>query len=573
MNNNNIEPIEQILIKEKKISEKVLQEVKTSVITNGNNVGKYLVEMGYVHDEDLIKAISKQLNIPYLKQKDFPESQVSIEDLNISLNYLLEQKCLPIKLEKNKLTVVMNDPLDFYTIDNLKLSLGLDVEVCLSSEKDIIETLENRYGSGASAMEQIVGDIRDEELELLSSSDSDDVEHLKDMASEAPVIKLVNLIISRAVEIEASDIHIEPFEGDLKIRYRIDGVLHDMEAPPKQLQNAIISRVKIMAKLNIAERRLPQDGRIKMRILGKEIDLRVSTIPTIYGESVVLRILDRENVILELTRLGFPKSSLKKFESTISKPYGMLLVTGPTGSGKTTTLYASLNKLNSPEKKIITIEDPIEYQLHGVNQIHVKPQIGLTFSNGLRSIVRQDPDIIMVGEIRDAETADIAIQAALTGHMVFSTVHTNDSAGAIARLSDMGIEHYLMASALVGILAQRLVRKICLHCKEKVKITKKYLDNLGPEFDSILQINELFEGKGCEKCNQTGYRGRIGIYELLLIHEEIHDMILEKTSSIHIKEKARSLGMTTLRGDGWQKVKDGISSVSEIYRVTLEEGI
>lgn len=571
--NNNIEPIEQILIKENKISEKVLQEVKTSVITNGNNVGKYLVEMGYVHEEDLIKAISKQLNIPYLKQKDFPKSEVSIEDLNISLNYLMEQKCLPIKLEKNQLTVVMNDPLDFYTIDNLKLSLGLDVEVCLSSEKDILETLENRYGSGASAMEQIVGDIRDEELELLSSSDSDDVEHLKDMASEAPVIKLVNLIISRAVEIEASDIHIEPFEGALKIRYRIDGVLHDMEAPPKQLQNAIISRVKIMAKLNIAERRLPQDGRIKMRILGKEIDLRVSTIPTIYGESVVLRILDRENVILELTRLGFPKNSLKKFESTISKPYGMLLVTGPTGSGKTTTLYASLNKLNSPEKKIITIEDPIEYQLHGVNQIHVKPQIGLTFSNGLRSIVRQDPDIIMVGEIRDAETADIAIQAALTGHMVFSTVHTNDSAGAIARLSDMGIEQYLMASALVGILAQRLVRKICLHCKEKVKVTKKYLDNLGPEFDSILQVNELFEGKGCEKCNQTGYRGRIGIYELLLIHEEIHDMILKKTSSIHIKEKARSLGMTTLRGDGWQKVKDGISSVSEIYRVTLEEEI
>lgn len=571
--NNNIERIEQILLQEKKISEKVFHEAQTSVITNGNNIAKYLVEMGYIHEEDLVKAISKQLNIPCLKQKDYPESQVSIEDLNISLNYLMEQKCLPIKMEKDKLTVVMNDPLDFYTIDNLKLSLGLDIKVYLSSEKDIVETLENRYGSGASAMEQIVGDIKTEELELLSSSDSDDVEHLKDMASEAPVIKLVNLIISRAVEIKASDIHIEPFEGDLKIRYRIDGVLHDMEAPPKQLQNAIISRVKIMARLNIAERRLPQDGRIKMRILGKEIDFRVSTIPTIYGESVVLRILDRENVILDLTKLGFPENSLKKFDSTITKPYGMLLVTGPTGSGKTTTLYASLNKLNSSEKKIITIEDPIEYQLHGVNQIHVKPKIGLTFANGLRSIVRQDPDIIMVGEIRDAETADIAIQAALTGHMVFSTVHTNDSAGAIARLADMGIEHYLMASAMVGILAQRLVRKICLHCKEEVKVTSKYLDNLGSEIGSILQANELFEGKGCEKCNQTGYRGRIGIYEFLLIHDEIHDMILNKTSSNHIKEKARSLGMTTLRGDGWQKVKEGITSVSEIYRVTLEEEI
>jgi type II secretory ATPase GspE/PulE/Tfp pilus assembly ATPase PilB-like protein len=274
-----------------------------------------------------------------------------------------------------------------------------------------------------------------------------------------------------------------------------------------------------------------------------------------------------------LTKLGFPANSLKIFENIISKPYGMLLVTGPTGSGKTTTLYASLNKLNSSDKKIITIEDPIEYQLHGVNQIHVKPQIGLTFSSGLRSIVRQDPDIIMVGEIRDAETADIAIQAALTGHMVFSTVHTNDSAGAITRLSDMGIEHYLMASALVGVLAQRLVRKICSHCKKLVKVGKKSMEEISSEIKDILDVNDLYEGEGCEKCNRTGYRGRVGIYELLLVHEEIHDMILKKTSSVHIKEKARSLGMTTLRGDGWQKVKDGVTSVSEIYRVTLEEGI
>ncbi len=567
----NIEPIEQILIREKKISEKVLREVQDNAITNGNHIGKYLVEMGYIHEEDLINAMRKQLNIPYLKQKDFPEQQVSLEDLNTSLNYFIEHKCLPIKLEGNKLTLAMADPFDFYTIDNLKFTFGLNIEVCLSSEKDIIEALETRYGSGASTMERIVGDIGEEELELLSSSDSENIEHLKDMASEAPVIKLVNLIVRRAVEIEASDIHLEPFETDLKIRYRIDGVLHDMEAPPKRLQNAIISRVKIMAKLNIAERRLPQDGRIKMRILGKEIDMRVSTIPTIYGESVVLRILDRGNVILELTKLGFPKNSLKQFESIISKPYGMLLVTGPTGSGKTTTLYASLNKLNTPDKKIITIEDPIEYQLHGVNQIHVKPQIGLTFSNGLRSIVRQDPDIIMVGEIRDAETADIAIQAALTGHMVFSTLHTNDSAGAISRLSDMGVEHYLMASALVGVLAQRLIRKICSHCKELVNINNQYLDQLSLEVGNL--PSELYEGKGCENCNQTGYRGRIGIYELLLIQEEIHDRVLEKTSSILIKEKARSLGMVTLREDGWDKVKEGLTTVSEIYRVTLEEGI
>ncbi|MDP7555204.1 MAG: type II secretion system ATPase GspE [Nitrospinota bacterium] len=555
------------------ISEKMLRELQTQKITSGNHIGKYLVDMGFIDEEDLTKAISKQLNIACLEKKDYPESPVPIEDLNIPLNYLIEHKCLPVKLDKDKLTIAMVDPLDFYTIDNLKLTLGFNVEVCLSPEKDIIETLEHWYGSGESIMERIVGNMGEEELELLSSTDSDDVEHLKDMASEAPVIKLVNLIISRAVEIEASDIHFEPFENDLRIRYRIDGVLHDMEAPTKRLQNAISSRIKIMAKLNIAERRLPQDGRIKHRVSGKEIDMRVSTIPTIYGESVVLRILDRGNVVLDLAKLGFPANSLKIFENIISKPYGMLLVTGPTGSGKTTTLYASLNKLNSSDKKIITIEDPIEYQLHGVNQIHVKPQIGLTFSSGLRSIVRQDPDIIMVGEIRDAETADIAIQAALTGHMVFSTVHTNDSAGAITRLSDMGIEHYLMASALVGVLAQRLVRKICSHCKKLVKVGKKSMEEISSEIKDILDVNDLYEGEGCEKCNRTGYRGRVGIYELLLVHEEIHDMILKKTSSVHIKEKARSLGMTTLRGDGWQKVKDGVTSVSEIYRVTLEEGI
>jgi len=571
--NSQIEALEQILVREKLVTEKLMQEAQAKRSIAGKPIGKYLVEMGYLHEEDLIKAISKQLNVPYLAIKDFPESRVPLDDLNISFNYLLEHKCLPIKLDNDLLTLAMADPLDFYTIDNLKLTLGIKIQVFLSSEKDIVETIESWYGRRGSAMERIVGDMGEEEYELLSSSDPEDVEHLKDMASEAPVIKLVNLIIGKAVEIEASDIHIEPFENDLKVRYRIDGVLHNMEAPPEKLQNAIISRIKIMAKINIAERRLPQDGRIKLRLRGKEIDIRVSTIPTIYGESIVLRILDRENVFLYFSKLGFPKNCLEHFEQTINKPYGLLLVTGPTGSGKTTTLYAALNQLNSPEKKIITIEDPIEYQLKGVNQIHVKPQIGLTFASGLRSIVRQDPDIIMVGEIRDAETAGIAIQAALTGHMVFSTVHTNDAAGAISRLSDMGIESFLMASALLGVLAQRLIRKICPHCKELIKLSNQTLDKLGPEFEHILPSNETFEGKGCENCNQTGYRGRIGIYELLLVQEEIHNMILQKTSSISIKEKARSLGMVTLRENGWEKVKAGITTVSELYRVTLEEEI
>jgi general secretion pathway protein E len=415
----------------------------------------------------------------------------------------------------------------------------------------------------------MVGKVADDDIKTLDT-DLDSAEHIRDMASEAPVIKLVNHIIAEAIDKRASDIHLEPFTDDLILRYRIDGILHVFEAPPKRLYSAISTRIKIMAKLDISERRLPQDGRIKLKIMGKDIDIRVSTLPTIHGESVVMRILDRGDLTLSLEHLGFPKKELAQLETLIRKPFGKLLVTGPTGSGKTTTLYGALDKINTPDKKIITIEDPVEYQMLGVNQIHVKPKIGLTFASGLRSIVRQDPDVIMVGEIRDAETAEISIQAALTGHLVFSTIHTNDAAGAITRLLDMGIESFLISSSVLGILAQRLVRLICEDCKEPVKLDPRLIDEMGPWASDTLKT---YHGKGCESCSFTGFRGRCGIYELLIMDDDIRHLILQKSTAQIIKEAARKKGMKTLREDGWEKVINKITTVEEILRVTLMDDI
>jgi len=379
---------------------------------------------------------------------------------------------------------------------------------------------------------------------------------------------LVNHIISKATEMGSSDIHLEPFAEDLILRYRIDGILHSFEAPPKRLNSALCTRIKIMAKLDISERRLPQDGRIKLKLQGKDIDMRVSTLPTLYGESIVIRILDRGNLNVNLEKMGFPKEQLEEFQKLIQKPYGKLLVTGPTGSGKTTTLYGALQNINTSDKKIITIEDPVEYQMRGINQIHVKPQIGLDFANGLRSIVRQDPDVIMVGEVRDAQTADVAIQAALTGHLVFSTVHTNDAAGAITRLLDMGVENYLISSALIGVLAQRLVRVICRKCIEPIKVSSILISEMRTHEQGSINT---FHGKGCKECSETGFRGRIGIYELLVVDDSIRQHILNKSTSQEIREMARKKGMTTLREDGWKKVAEGITTVEEVLRVTISE--
>ena len=562
------DPVERILLRHKKITEKALEEVKTNNLHTGNYLGKTLADHGYIHAQILLETLSAELRLPYIKKGQYPKSGLPVEGLTITETFLREKIIFPLQLKDDTLVVAVYDPFDLYTIEDLKVSLGKNIRVVLSSEQDILESIETYYGNeGGSAMNRMVGDIQDDDLHGLNSLD-DSTEHIRDMASEAPVIKLVNHIISQAIEARASDIHLEPFEEDLSLRYRIDGILHAMESPPKRLSSAITTRIKIMAKLDISERRLPQDGRIKLKILGKDIDMRVSTLPTLYGESVVMRILDRESLVLDLSQMGFPEKELRQMEELIQKPYGKLLVTGPTGSGKTTTLYAALSKINTPDKKIITIEDPVEYQMRGINQIHVKAQIGLNFADGLRSIVRQDPDVIMIGEIRDPETADIAIQAALTGHLVFSTVHTNDAAGAITRLLDMGVENFLISSALIGILAQRLVRVICPNCKEEAPLTPTLKTEMGLLHKENIKV---YHGKGCKACSQTGFKGRCGIYELLVIDDSIRELILKKTTAQIICDQARKMGMRTLREDGWDKVVQGITTVEEILRVTLSD--
>ncbi|MGQ9570356.1 MAG: type II secretion system ATPase GspE [Thermodesulfovibrionales bacterium] len=502
--------------------------------------------------------------VHYLKPEDIPKVPIVLE--GISSRFIRENRVIPLELKNSILKVLMANPQDKATIDALSVATSADIMVYTSDAEVLDEYISRFYGQESQNINRIIEDIGERGYEFLREEE-EDIGYLKDLASEAPIIKLVNLFITRAVESRASDVHIEPFEDELKIRYRIDGVLHDVESAPKKLQAAIVSRIKIMAKMNIAERRLPQDGRIRLKIGEKEIDIRVSTIPVLYGESVVMRLFDKEGIVIDLDLLGFSPDTLSAFNQLIKKPNGIILVTGPTGSGKTTTLYGALQKINSPDKKIITVEDPVEYQLKGVNQIQVKPQIGLNFANTLRHIVRQDPDIIMIGEIRDLETAEIAIQSALTGHLVFSTLHTNDAPSAITRLLDMGVENFLLSSTIRGILAQRLVRVICPSCKEVAPSTvdKEELAILGIASDAL-----LFRGRRCEKCAFTGYYGRSGIFELLVVDDDIRKLILKRADSNQIREIARRHGMKTLLEDGAKKVKMGITTLSEVLRVTQE---
>lgn len=499
-----------------------------------------------------------------LNTEDFPKVPFIVE--GISSRFIREKKIVPIELKNDTLTVVMADPEDTASVDALRVAVSPNVIVLGANGRTIDEYIEKFYGQGVQDINRLIENIDENDLQF-AGEDEEDVGHLKDLAAEAPIIRLVNLFITRAVESRASDIHIEPFEDELKVRYRIDGVLLDIESVPKKLQAAIVSRIKIMSKLNIAERRLPQDGRIRIMVGNREIDLRISSIPVLYGESVVMRILDQEGIVIDLNRLGFTPGTLSVFNQIISKPDGIILVTGPTGSGKTTTLYGALDKINSPDKKIITVEDPIEYQLKGINQIQVKPQIGLNFPGILRHIVRQDPDIIMIGEIRDLETAEIAIQSALTGHLVFSTLHTNDAPSAITRLIDIGVENFLISSTIRGILAQRLVRVICPACREP--------DALTPNREDLARFGigsdvTLYKGKGCQKCAFTGYYGRTGIFELLSVGENIRHMILKDADSGRIRDAAKQSGMKTMLGDGMDKVRDGVTTLSEVFRVTQE---
>jgi len=527
-----------------------------------------LISSGLLTEEKFRSAIEEFFGVPFATKEDFPQEPVLINTL--SIQFMKESKSIPARLVDKELTVIMSNPLDFYTIDAIRLATHCDIRVLAGQETEILGAIERSYGAGVTSMEKIIEDM--DSIPEYQLEDEENVDHLRDMASEGPVIRLVNLIISRAIELRASDIHFEPFEDQFRVRYRVDGVLHDVESPPKRLQAAIVSRVKIMAKLNIAERRLPQDGRIMLRVKGKEIDFRVSSVPTIYGESTVLRILDKSTILLDIEKLGFPEDTLEGFRELIQRPHGIFLVTGPTGSGKTTTLYCALEKINSSEKKIITVEDPVEYQLKGINQIQVKPAIGLTFANALRSIVRQDPDVILIGEIRDAETAEIAIHSALTGHLVLSTLHTNDAPSAITRLIDMGIKDYLLSSTIIGILAQRLVRVACPNCQVPCSPDPAILKEMKLDGQNHAGFN-IIEVKGCERCSQTGYLGRAGIFEFLPITDRIQKLIQEKRDSNVIKDVARKNGMRTLREDGWIKVKQGITTIPEVLRVTQEEEI
>jgi general secretion pathway protein E len=516
----------------------------------GDKLGRILVDLGFIAQKDLLQALSDQLGVP-LAHIDGPPA-VSPETERLSSQFLRQAKILPLRLEGQSLTLAMADPLDFETLSAARMATGLDILPEIATESEILDALERYYGEA------------EKESAVLSRDGEEaaaDLEHLRDMASEAPVIRLVNAMIASAVERRASDIHLEPFEREFRVRFRIDGVLHQEEAPPRELKAAIISRVKLMARLNIAERRLPQDGRIKVKALGREVDLRVSTLPTLYGESVVMRLLDRSaGDFYDLHNLGFDPLMLGRMEHFTAMPHGIFLVTGPTGSGKSTTLYAALKRINQTDKKIITIEDPVEYQMDGINQIHVNSQIGLTFASGLRHIVRQDPDVIMVGEIRDRETADVAIRAALTGHFVYSTLHTNDAPSAIARLTDMGVENYLISSSVVAVLAQRLVRVICTSCQVSA----------GERMSPYGEMIPSWRGAGCEHCFGSGYKGRVGIFELMELNEGMRKRIMANADAGELTQLARQNGMRPLREDGWLKVAGGVTTADEVIRVTQE---
>ncbi len=562
--------VEDILLEEGTIDDETLQRarVRQAGAGEGQALGDILLELGAINQEQYRRALSRQLNLPYLET--LSEEMVDKEIISrVPINFLLAHQLIPLEEENGVVRVAMANPLSLQPLDDLRLLLDKEVLPVVSPPDEIVRIANRSYGHAEGAAEAVMeGMEEDEAAEQITVEDQ--AEDLLDIASKAPVIKLVNLILFEAAKARASDIHIEPFEKELRVRYRIDGVLYEALTPPKQYQSAITSRIKIMANLNIAEKRLPQDGRIKIRITDREIDLRVSLIPVSFGERIVLRLLDRSAQVYSLHDLGMSEDRLVLFARLLKLSHGIILVTGPTGSGKTTTLYAALSAVNSKEQNIITVEDPVEYQMSGIGQIQANPKIGLTFASGLRSILRQDPDVVLIGEMRDHETAEIAIQASLTGHLVFSTLHTNDAAGSINRLIDMGVEPYLVSSSVVGIMAQRLVRTICPHCRVSFRPEEKALKEIGLTLDDIPE-GTLYRGKGCDKCFQSGYMGRSGIFEIFLVDDEIRRMILERTNTGDIKQAAMRKGMRTLRMDGARQVKEGFTTIEEVVRVTQED--
>lgn len=526
-----------------------------------------IVKRDYLSASDIYPLLSEYYDIAYEKTLNFVDKKEILK--NVPLSFIRKHLIVPFHIKANTITVAITDPAKSRLLDSLSVLLpGFKLQAVLASEEECYRILGEHYDDQQKkGSHDELESLKDSDLDMLGASSLYETEDILDMANEAPIIRFVNRIITEAVQDRASDIHIEPYEKELLVRYRIDGMLYKMHNPPKNLQSAIISRIKIMSNLNIAENRLPQDGRIQLKIGKKDIDIRVSVFPTHYGERVVLRLLNKSDMSFELTSIGFSESMLTQFVRVIEKPHGILLVTGPTGSGKSTTLYSALSRLNTPDVNILTVEDPIEYQLFGIGQMQVQSKIGLTFASGLRSILRQDPDIIMVGEIRDLETAEIAVQSALTGHKVFSTIHTNDAASAITRLVDMGVEPFLISSSVNGFLAQRLVRTICSECRESYKPDPKQLQELSIK-PSQLSGGKLYRGKGCDKCLNTGYSGRTGIYELLEMTNSIRRLVLSNADSSSIKDEAVNQGMITLLQDGISKAVQGITTIEEVMRVS-----
>src|SRR5262245_16904570 len=565
----------EMLIKAGLLTPQKLQEALEYQKTNGGKLGLNLVKLGLVKEEDITRVLSQQYGVPAvnLNKLEVEDSVVKLIPSEVAQKYLI----MPITRTGATLTIAMVDPTNVFAMDDIKFMTGYNVEPVVASEVAIKEAIDRYYGSiHALELKKVIDDLAHEEneqnLELLDEEQEVDLAKLEASTEEAPVVRLVNLILTDSIKRGASDIHIEPYEKDFRVRFRIDGVLYEIMQPPMKLRDAITSRLKIMAKLDISEKRLPQDGRIKikMKLSGKnrEMDYRVSVLPTLFGEKIVLRLLDKENLMLDMTRLGFEQESLSKCEKASFKPYGMVLVTGPTGSGKTNTLYSSISRVNTPETNIMTAEDPVEFNLHGINQVQVKESIGLNFAAALRSFLRQDPNIILVGEIRDFETAEIAVKASLTGHLVLSTLHTNDAPSTISRLMNMGIEPYLVATSVHLICAQRLVRRLCKECEEDLNMPSQALIDIGfaPEEANTVRV---YKGRGCPNCNNTGYRGRVGLYEVMEITDGLREMILTGASAIELKNKAMEEGMITLRGSGLRKLKAMQTTVEEVVRETV----
>jgi general secretion pathway protein E len=555
----------QVFREELALSDSQVKDLEQALLVENLPVSAAFERLGVSDEAMVLQALAEHLGLPLLRREEYPDKPVLLE--GVSMHFLRKHAVLPIHVDSGRVTVVLNNPLDLSLLNTLEdYFAGMQIDLRAGLREDILHALDRLYGTAAREAEAL---SRGENGSVLAAERfEEDLEHLKGLAQEAPIIRLVNVTISRALDLRASDIHFEPFERSFKIRYRVDGVLYDLDQHPKSMQAAIVSRLKLMANLNIAERRLPQDGRIKIKFGTRQTDIRISTAPTIYGESVVLRLLAQETAEYELNKLGMSGSQLTVVEDLIERPFGIILVTGPTGSGKTTTLYAVLKKINSSSKKIITVEDPVEYQIDGINQIQVKPQIDLTFANALRSLVRQDPDVLLIGEIRDRETADIAIESALTGHLVLSTLHTNDAPGAITRLRDLGIESFLMADSMLAVLAQRLVRVLCPLCRDPYPAREVDRARLAEAFPELPESFTLYQGRGCERCGHTGFKGRQAIFEVLPITDPVRSAVVAEKNAGYIAQLARQEHYRPLLHHGYQKVFEGLTTLSEVLRVT-----